>query len=91
MLNDKLIREYNEGFEILKSEVYCVRITDDCEERIVMAFMNTRFGKQYVTWESVLDPVYPDDIKYFWGHYFDDEYKCLADFHMRLAEHYLRK
>jgi len=82
------MKEFNEGYEIVAAETYFVRPWDDGEDRIVLGKIDTRIGTQYVTWESCR---HPDDetADYFWGHYFDSENHAKADYHRRLADHYM--
>ena len=80
------IPEFNQGFEITGSEIYRTRPDDGTNERIVIAEKKTRFGMQYVTWESLEHP--DGTFEYFWGRYFDDEGQAAADYHRRLAERY---
>lgn len=67
----------NEGFEIIKKEVYYTSERDNCYE-IVLGYN----GTTYVTWEC-------RNLKdYFWGHYFTNELHALIDFHQRLMKNY---
>lgn len=77
--------EINEGFEIVAAEAYTTK-TWAKEERVVLGRHETRYGTQWVTWQSKTSP--KDEIDYFWGHYFDDEAQARADYHRRLAERY---
>lgn len=81
------MKEFNEGYEIIAAETFCIRSWDDGEERIVLGKMDTRFGTHYVTWESLRHPE-DEGADFFWGHYFDDERQARADYHRRLADHY---
>ena len=67
----------NEGYEIIKKEIYHTSNNDTCFE-IVLGYN----GTMYVTWEC-------KDLKdYFWGHYFTNELHALIDYHQRLIKNY---
>lgn len=79
------MKEFNEGFEIIAAETYSTGPWSKAN-RVVLGRHETRFGPQFVTWESTTAPA--GKIDYFWGHYFDREEQARADYHRRLAEKY---
>lgn len=73
----------NQGYIIALNEMYAQSAKDDpngCKHYICLGYDPD--SKMWVTWEST------DMEYYFWGHYFDDHKHALADYHLRLAEHY---
>ena len=80
--------EVNEGYEIIAAEVY--RVKPGQGDRIVLGRMETKYGVQFVTWESTVREQEDGSIQtdYFWGHYFNEEAEARADYHKRLHEKY---
>ena len=79
--------ESNQGYKIVKKETYHMTQTGRAD-RIVLGRMDTKYGKQFVTWESAAYPQDDRPIEYFWGHYFSTENEARADYHKRLLEKY---
>ena len=48
---------------------------------VVLGYRETRFGKEWVTWECNNDH---DKYNYYWGHYFSNEKNAYEDFTMRV-------
>lgn len=67
----------NEGYDIIKKEVYHTTENDVCFE-IVLGYN----GTNYVTWEC------QNKNNYFWGHYFTNELHAIIDYHTRLVKNY---
>lgn len=49
---------------------------------VVMGYRETRFGKEWVTWECNNDN---DKYNYYWGHYYRDEKSAYEDFTERIS------
>ena len=80
--------ETNEGYTIIKREEYLTN--EKRSDSVVLGYMDTRFGRQYVTWEKTTHAgtCKPD---FYWGHYFTGktaETDALTDYHKRLMNHY---
>lgn len=64
----------NAGYKIIKIEHYT-------EDYAIVLGVNA--SGQYVTWDSQ-----PKKHSFFWGHYFNNKYNALADYHTRLLAYY---
>jgi transcriptional regulator with XRE-family HTH domain len=87
LLYNKADIEFNQGYEIVEKETY--RICDTGRaDAIVLARMSTKYGTQFVTWESAAYLRDDRPLEYFWGHYFSEEDQARADYHRRLLKKY---
>lgn len=81
---------FNQGYRITCEEVYDQNI-GGLAYAIVTGVLHGEHGPQWVTWERSAEAGTFANPEYFWGHYFSDGNAALADYHLRLAEHYNRK
>lgn len=77
--------EINEGYEIIAAEDVSFMLPER-RERVVLGRMETRFGTQWVTWLSSVNP--DGEVRYDWGRYFSSEAEARVNYHERIAEYW---
>lgn len=77
------MKRMNEEWEIIGA----VKVGEESGRNfeVVLGYRETRFGKEWVTWECNDDK---GKYNYYWGHYYDNQEHALEDFGKRIIDAY---